>query len=331
MSSFVNAVSVKFKWLGRIALMSAVLVGALGWSVNPASADNALGELTFNPGNGLDSSPIWAVTSRPCPADAAYLAVYMFGSGLPPEGMMVTGSTKAGMSHTERILSPFQDNLLGLASQYGVVLTGPYRVELRCQDAFGLKVAGTYEGTINFTSPHHYESKGVTLLFPSTDLPGGRPQLPPTPAPSSAVTPSNPGSAATTVPTNGSSAAPSQPAASGVDDPSGAATSSAGGAPATGGEPSAGVATSAADPNAQGQPDSAGVAAPATTGSTNAAASSGLSSQWVLIALGGLLVVLGLLWSLRSRLGSRSAAPARATSPETDVVDSENVSDHLAK
>ena len=297
-------------WLAAALAPLALALTAIGALATPAAAVDNVGSLSFSPGTGTDTSPIWAVTSRPCPAQAKYLMTTMYGAGLPAEGATVTGSTKAGMSHTQRILAPFQDNLSGFAGQYGISYRGPYKVVLNCQDEFGVTVYGTFTGTLDFTDAHHYTAKGITLVYPSGDLPGGRPVIAtPAPAPTAA-------GGATPAPTvaGGSTAAPTKPAGGATPPPTPAAS---GAAPV----PTAGGAASGA---ASGATTDGTVAAGATPSSSERGSSS--SSTWILLALGAALVLLGIAWVAQSRGRGTSPSPAPVdSSPASGDVDHDTV------
>lgn len=159
-----------------LSALVVVLVGALG-SI-PSYAETPSGTLTFNPGKGLDSSPVWVISSGGCPAAAEFLSMSIFGKGIPAEGLIVMPTTKAGLSRSERMIAAFQDNLAGLAASNGFSYSpGPYKVVLSCQDKFGTKVFGTFTGTLTFSDAHHFTAAATALTFPSGDLPGGRPVI----------------------------------------------------------------------------------------------------------------------------------------------------------
>ena len=298
-------------WLATALAPVALAVVAIGGFATPAAAVDNVGSLSFSPGTGTDTSPIWAVTSRPCPAQAKYLLTTMYGAGLPAEGATVTGSTKAGMSHTQRILAPFQDNLSGFAGQYGISYRGPYKVVLNCQDQFGVTVYATFTGTLDFVDAHHYTAKGITLTYPSGDLPGGRPVIA-TAAPAPAPAPTAAGGA-TPAPTAGGAT------------PAPAPTAAGGATPA----PTAGGASAAPTP---GGAVAAAPTAGAVTGDAAPTSSRGGSSStsWIPLALGALLVLVGVVWVAQSRRGPKSASQPSSTepvdsSPETAVETTDNV------
>ena len=264
------------------AFVALCAIGMLAFVVaTPAQAATEHGTLTFNPGKGLDSSPVWAISSAPCPAAAKWLSMSMYGKGIQSDGLVVMSTTMAGLSRTGRMLAAFQDNLAGVAASNGFSFSpGPYKVVLNCQDKFGTTVYGSFTGTIEFTDAHHFTAPYTALTFPSGELPGGRPVIAST-APTPTASGSTPGSSAS-------------PAASGSPVPS------ASGAVAV---PSSSAAS--LDPSS-------------ATGSVSSASSSAHGSDssmnWVFGGAGALLVLLGVGWVLKDRLSS-----AKQTSDDSPV------------
>ncbi len=140
----------------RRAVAAVTLVaGAL---VLPASAAHAgaEGTLTFIPGNGLSISPMYAVTSGPCPQEASNVVGVLTGKGFPPDGIAVVTNGSAPVSHTEAFGAPLQDTLAGFASGMGVTLQGPYVLDLRCINRLGTQVYAQFKGTITFKDATHF-------------------------------------------------------------------------------------------------------------------------------------------------------------------------------
>jgi hypothetical protein len=136
----------------------AALAAAVGSLALPASAAHAgaEGTLTFIPGNGLSISPMYAVTSGPCPQEASNVVGILTGKGFPPQGIAAVTNGKAPVSHTEAFGAPLQDTLAGFASSMGVTLSGPYVLELKCINPLGTQVYAQFKGTITFKDATHF-------------------------------------------------------------------------------------------------------------------------------------------------------------------------------
>jgi hypothetical protein len=134
-----------------------LVVAALGAAavVAPATTAGAVdGTLTFVPGKGTVGTPIYAVTSAPCPTQATNVLGTLYGKGMPAQGKVVVPNQDAPVRHDGSFGVGLQDNLRNFAREEGIKeLDGPYRLELACIDQFGTKTFATFSGAITFDQP----------------------------------------------------------------------------------------------------------------------------------------------------------------------------------
>lgn len=147
--------------LSRIAVMLSIALGVL-IPVAPTSAQaDPIGGLIVIPGSGSDLTPIRVRTSAGCPARANAYEAKMKGRGFPPVGQVVTANTKAALSHSFGFDAYFLLIMRDFAARNHTTLGGRYDITVFCIDSFTLKDYGEFTGSLEFTSPTHYEALGA--------------------------------------------------------------------------------------------------------------------------------------------------------------------------
>jgi hypothetical protein len=166
--------------------------------------------LSFTPAKGLDTTPMFLVTPKPCPAAATQVSAIAVGHGFPADGQPVVGTTTAGISHTAPFVLPLQDSFTGLAAVNGAALSGSYRITLRCTDDIGVKTYAAFTATVTFSDAHHFTAPATPPSVVAAIVASQNPNQDASPAPSSAATASAgavPSASAGTVSPQGSAAA----------------------------------------------------------------------------------------------------------------------------
>ena len=160
-----------------------VLAGASAvLAPSAAHAATGGGSLTFIPGKGDPTTPMYAVTSGACPAEATNVVGLLYGKGLPAGGVVaVTNGTATQAAHEGSFGIPPTDTFFAIAEQAGLKrLEGPYRLVLRCIDNLDTHTYATFTGTVTFDAkgsaytapvPHKPPADGVpvgylALVFP---------------------------------------------------------------------------------------------------------------------------------------------------------------------
>lgn len=261
--------------------LALVAVGMLcvGGAATAQAVGSADGVLTFTPDKGKDTTPMYLVTSKPCPGQATNVLATAYGHGFTADGQIVVSNSTSGMSHATPFVLPLQDTMAAYAKRLNIALSGPYKIVLICKSRLGMTPFASMVGTITFHTPHDYSAPAVT------------------PAQAAAVT-GQPGA-----PSNGQLPPVAGQAGPGAGSPSAPAGVS-GGTKVPG-------ATIAPRP---GQPGSPGVAASPSPGvSTGAlqptsAAHSTSHAMWWLSGVGVLLLVFGVVLALRSVPGPTAPA-----------------------
>lgn len=146
------------------------LLAVAGPLAGPAAA--ADGSLTFLPGKGTAATPIYAVTSGPCPKQGTNIVGYMYGSGFPKEGAVVMANQDAPVRHDGAFGFGLRDNLQSIAAEVGATLQGDYRIVVKCIDALNLTTYSQFTGTISFSSPTSF-SAPVPAKPPVAGVPPG--------------------------------------------------------------------------------------------------------------------------------------------------------------
>ncbi len=294
--------------LGMLSALMVTAGPALAASPEPGAVAGQA--LTFIPGKGTDTDPVYLVLPAPCPAEATSTLGTLRGKGFPADGINVVPTSKAGIQHQDPFGLPLQNALKNFAAMNGATFSGDYTFTVRCVDRLGLKTFATFSGTMTFTDPTHWvATKPATppgYGVPVAILQWVYPELGiATPAPAEPA----PGAA---LPSGDAQAAPSaaQGPAGAVASPSDGQSAVASGAPAV-----AGVASPAAAAGASS------VALPAAT------TTGGSGSSPMLMVLGGVAVLLGVAYLVAKR---RERQPSRLGSePSADWPDEEHHKEHV--
>ncbi len=138
----------------RLACGLALGLTAVVALVGPAVADDA--GLSFAPGAGQDVTPMYVVTSGPCPEPATNVIATATGRGFGPQGQVVISNSTSGVSHTTAFVLPLQDTMHGFAALNRTTLSGPYVVTLRCVNRLQTQELARFSGTITFSSPTRF-------------------------------------------------------------------------------------------------------------------------------------------------------------------------------
>ncbi len=117
--------------------LTLVAVATFGATAVAAPTPTAPSALSFTPTKGLDTTPMYLVVPKACPAAATNVVVEAYGHGMPADGQPVIGNTSAGISHSSAFVLPLQDTFAGFAAVNGTALAGPYQIALRCTDSLG--------------------------------------------------------------------------------------------------------------------------------------------------------------------------------------------------
>lgn len=208
------------KLLSRVAVLLSVGLGALPPVVPASALADPIGGLIVIPGSGSDLSAIRVRTSAGCPAKADAYEAKVKGRGFPPVGQVVTSNTTASLSHSFGFDAYFLLIMRDYATRNHTTLGGRYNVTVFCIDSFTLKDYGDFTGSLEFTSPTHYEALGAAKPTgpppPPLEQAADGSALPPRTAPSSPATSNVAAPPSSTVP--GSAAptpTPSQPGSDG--------------------------------------------------------------------------------------------------------------------
>lgn len=155
--------------LFRVAVLLMAVAGVLV-SVVPAQAD-PIGGVIIIPGSGNDLHAIRLRTSAGCPAEADAFYATMKGRGFPLNGQVVTANTAAGLSHSFGFDVYFELVMRDFAHDNNTTLGGRYDITVFCVNRLTLQSSGEFTGSLEFTTPTHYEALGLAK-------PTGPPPLP---------------------------------------------------------------------------------------------------------------------------------------------------------
>lgn len=145
----------------RIIVLFILALGVLVPLIGaPAQAD-PIGGVIVIPGSGSDLTGIRVRTSAGCPTQANAYYATVKGRGFPPEGQVVTSNTKASLSHSFGFDAYFLLIMRDYASRNNTTLGGRYDITVFCIDSFTLHDYGEFTGSMEFTSPTHYEALGA--------------------------------------------------------------------------------------------------------------------------------------------------------------------------
>jgi hypothetical protein len=150
--------------MNRLFRVAGLLSIALGMSIllaqAPALADPTGGVIII-PGSGSDLDPIRLRTSAGCPSSADAFYAKMRGHGLPPDGQVITANTKAGLSHSLGFDVYVALIMRDYATDNHTTLGGRYDITVYCVNRLTLQSYGGFTGSLEFTSPTHYEARGA--------------------------------------------------------------------------------------------------------------------------------------------------------------------------
>ena len=157
--------------LFRIAVLLMAVLGVLvPVAPAPAQAD-PIGGVIIIPGAGNDLHAIRLRTSAGCPAEADAFYATMKGRGFPTDGQVVTANTAAGLSHSFGFDVYFELVMRDFANDNNTTLGGRYDITVFCVNRLTLQSYGEFTGSLEFTTPTHYEALGPAK-------PTGPPPLP---------------------------------------------------------------------------------------------------------------------------------------------------------
>ncbi|PZS33453.1 MAG: hypothetical protein DLM61_05070 [Pseudonocardiales bacterium] len=150
--------------MNRLSCVAVLLTVALGVLLPvapvPALADQ-IGGVIVIPSSGSDLTAIRVRTSAGCPAKADAYIARMKGHGFPPDGEIVTSTISAGMSHSIGFDVYFAVTMSDFAQLNHTTLSGRYDITVLCIDSFTTQSYGEFTGSLQFTSPTHYEALGT--------------------------------------------------------------------------------------------------------------------------------------------------------------------------
>ncbi len=167
--------------MNRLFQVFISLAIALGVALSPApvsAAVDSIGGVTIIPGSGSDLTAIRLRTSAGCPAGADSYNARMKGHGFPADGEVVTSTISAGMSHSSGFDVYFAVTLADFAQLNHAALRGRYDITVSCIDGLTQKSYGEFTGSLQFTTPSHYEAIGTAKPAgappPPLPMDGGR-------------------------------------------------------------------------------------------------------------------------------------------------------------
>jgi hypothetical protein len=147
--------------LSRVAVLVAVALGVLV-PVSPVHAGaDPIGGLIVIPGTGTDLDPLRLRTSAGCPMQANAYYARMRGHDLPPDGQIITSTTKAGLSHSIGFDVYVALIMRDYANKNRTTLGGRYDITVYCINRLTLESYGEFTGSLEFTSPKTYEAIGA--------------------------------------------------------------------------------------------------------------------------------------------------------------------------
>jgi hypothetical protein len=160
----------------RVVLLLTVVLGTLmPMSEVPALAD-PIGGVIVIPGAGTDLSAIRLRTSAGCPEKANAYYARMRGHGFPPEGLVITANTQAGISHSSGFDVYIALIMKDYANRYNATLGGRYDITVYCINRLSAQSYGEFTGSLEFTSPTTYQAIGSARPIeppPPLEIAGG--------------------------------------------------------------------------------------------------------------------------------------------------------------
>jgi hypothetical protein len=260
--------------------------------------------LSFTPARGADTTPMYLVVPKPCPAQASNVLAEATGHGFLAAGQPVVNNSTSGVSHTAPFVLPLQDTFNGFAADNGTTLKGPYHITLTCINRLRTITYASFSGTVTFSDSTHYVAPAPPKSVVDAIIASQQPAHPGSAAPGAGTQP-------------GASGAPRQPGSS----------AAAGGSGTTGaqGSPPGSAKTGAAT----GAGSGAGNLAPAADTPARHR-HSGAAWQPFLVAGAVLLIVLAILLRIREVRFARRRENCRLRRPpaaHSDSADSSNRSE----
>src|SRR5262249_46153397 len=129
----------------------------------PAGTLGTLGTLKIMPPEGTDLIAPVVETSAGCTPDSDGYNVLVSGPGAFTPGFLITTTSSAGFSSTDRFQIFFGLNMRDAAADLGTtIVAGEYPVTAQCIDTFLGDVKGTFTITMVFTDPTNYTTSGGT-------------------------------------------------------------------------------------------------------------------------------------------------------------------------
>lgn len=147
--------------LSRFAGLLLVTLGMLIWLTPAPALADPIGGVIIIPGGGSDLDPIRLRTSAGCPSRANAFYSKMRGHGLPLDGQVITANTNAGMSHSVGFDVYVALIMRDYAEDNHTTLGGRYDITVYCVNRLTLQSYGEFTGSLEFTSPTHYEALGA--------------------------------------------------------------------------------------------------------------------------------------------------------------------------
>src|SRR5262249_39308426 len=134
-----------------------------------------LGGLLITPGESIDLATFKLKTTAGCPAAADGYNATMRGKGLPANGLIITATTDAGMSHQAAFDVYPALTLRDFAADNNTTFAGDYQITISCVDSFTLESKGDFTGTLRVPEPGKYVAVGAAKgpdKIPLPEMPG---------------------------------------------------------------------------------------------------------------------------------------------------------------
>jgi len=156
--------------LRRYGAVLALVFAAMSAGAGTAHAEDS-GTLTFLPAKGSALSPMYVVTSAPCPTPTIAFVGYVSGGNFPPESVAISLNTSIAVRRDRPFGIPLSNTLKMLAQNNGVQLTpGKYTITVQCTDLNTVTIYRTFTGSVTVGA-----NLEVTATLPSTPPDSGIP------------------------------------------------------------------------------------------------------------------------------------------------------------
>jgi Bacterial Ig-like domain (group 3) len=143
------------------AVTSAIVVGGVDVA-QAATPGPLLGSLALSQPTGMDSTTLIVTSSGVCDDSTPNLRVVLTGNGFPTDGQVVVGNSPTAnyTINNGGYYVPLQNTLQAFAAEQSppVSFNGAYELTLFCQDRFDQLESGSYDVSIYFTDPTHWQS-----------------------------------------------------------------------------------------------------------------------------------------------------------------------------